>query len=139
MKVFHIINDLYFWKLIVKIKLRSFIILVIFFAVFVPVKANNSDSAVSQLVQSAEQEFDLENYKEASIFYRKAISKKKQLQDNEIVSEYIGLSLTYLERGQTDTAMLLIDTARYYKNLRNKESGQSSRRKRKNYTRYFAA
>lgn len=126
MKIFHTINDLYFWMHIVKIKLMTFIILAILSVVFVPVIASNNDSVVSQLVQSAEQEFDLGNYKEASIFYKKAISKKKQLQDNEIVSEYIGLSLTYLERGQTDTALLMIDTARYYKNLRNADSVSTS-------------
>jgi len=127
MKVFHIINDLYFWKHIVRIKLRSFIILVIIFAVFVPINASNSDTLVGgSWLTSAEQSFNLGNYLEAATFYRKAINQKKQIQSNELTREYIGLSLTFLERGQTDTALLMIDTARYYKNLRNADSISTS-------------
>ena len=127
MKVFHIISDLYFWKHTEKIKLRRFIILVIFFAVFVPINASNSDTLVSgSWLTSAEQSLNLGNYLEAATFYRKAISQKKQIQSNELTREYIGLSLTFLERGLTDTALLMIDTARYYKNLRNPDSISTS-------------
>ncbi len=126
MIVFHILKNHYVWKNTLTVILKVFIFIAIYTAVIVPIKASNNDSVISKLVQSAEQEFNLGNYKEASVFYKRAISKKKQLQSNELTSEYIGLSLTYLERGQTDTAMLLIDTARYYKNLRNADSISTS-------------
>ncbi len=55
-----------------------------------------------------------ERFNEAVYYYRQAILLSKKLDNFKIVSDYIGISVIFLDRGITDTALLYIDTARYY-------------------------
>jgi len=60
-----------------------------------------------------------EQFKQAFYYYNQAIIVGKKLDNYNIESDYIGLSMTFLERGISDTALLYIDTARYYKEQKN--------------------
>ena len=59
----------------------------------------------------------------AFVYYNKNINLKRELgRDDSLTFDYIGIALTFLERGNADTALIFIDTARFYSEKTNQKN-----------------
>lgn len=75
------------------------------------------DSVANAYTNNANQLFEQKKYKQAASEFNNAIERKKIIHNKVLHTEFVGLSLTYLERGKIDSALILMDSAVYYKNL----------------------
>ena len=58
-------------------------------------------------------------YDKATYYHNQNIYLKKEQGQKDLSVDYIGLSLVFLERGFADSALLYIDSSKYYKELAN--------------------
>jgi len=84
--------------------------------------AAKQDSLCQKHFDIAQRLFNEESYKEAAKEFRNAIICKKKSGNNKLYMDYLALSITFLERGEADTAMIFMDTVLFY---RNKNRGDS--------------
>ena len=64
--------------------------------------------------QMANLYYDLNVFDSARFYYKKVLNIKPQPESMELTSDYIGLSLTYLEHGFTDSALYYINKGRQH-------------------------